>query len=337
MQSAARATRSVVALLAVALLASPVAASAQSKWKPDRQIEIIVASDPGSGFDRAGRLLQKIWQTEHLVDQTVTVVTKPGGYGAVGWNYLNQHARSGTYISVVSPLLLTNQIVGNQALTYRDVTPLGLLQDEEIVFAVYDQSPIKRGEDLLERLRKDPSSVTFGLSGIGGQNHLALGLIAQAAGGIDVARLKVVGFAGSGDVATAVIGGHVEATASPASTVAPQVAAGRMRAIGVSSEKRLGGVLADVPTWKEQGVDAVFSNWRGLIGPKGMTADQIRYWDEVLAKTAQSPSWQEEMKKSQLVEHYLDSKAAGAFLEAENKKLSEIMGRLGLTKQAAAK
>ena len=337
MQSAARATRSVAALLAAALVASPVTASAQSKWKPDRQIEIIIASDPGSGFDRAGRLLQKIWQTEHLVDQTVTVVTKPGGYGAVGWSYLNQHARSGTYISVVSPLLLTNQIVGNQALTYRDVTPLGLLQDEEIVFAVYDQSPIKSGQDLLERLRKDPSSVTFGLSGIGGQNHLALGLVAQVAGGIDVARLKVVGFAGSGDVATAVIGGHVEATASPASTVAPQVAAGRMRAIGVSSEKRLEGVLADVPTWKEQGVDAVFSNWRGLIGPKGMTADQIRYWDEVLAKTAQSPSWQEEMKKSQLVEHYLDSKAAGAFLEAENKKLSEIMGKLGLSKQAAAK
>jgi len=135
----------VVAGLTAAFVLMPVAGFAQSKWKPDRPIEIIVGTDPGSGFDRTARLLQKIWQNDHLVDQVVTVVNKPGGFGAIGWNYMNQHARSGSHIAVISPLLLTNQIVGNQAMSYRDITPLTILMDEEIVFAVHGASRIKTG------------------------------------------------------------------------------------------------------------------------------------------------------------------------------------------------
>jgi putative tricarboxylic transport membrane protein len=331
MTTPARVAHAIVVSLTAAFVLMPSASFAQSKWKPDRAIEIIVGTDPGSGFDRTARLLQKIWQGDHLVDQAVTVVNKPGGFGAIGWSYMNQHSRSGTYIAVMSPLLLTNQIVGNQAMSYSDVTPLTLLEDEEIVFAVYSQSRIKTGRDLIEALQKNPTSVSVGVSGVGGQNHVALALVAQAAGGIDIPRLKVVGFAGSGDVMTAVIGGHVESTASPASSVMPQVSAGRLRAIGVSSKRRVGGVLADVPTWKEQGIDAVFSNWRGLVGPKGMTPDQIQYWDDIFAKTVKSQAWKDELERSQLADHYLDSKDTRAFLEAENVKLAEIMGKLELS------
>ena len=327
----------VAALLSASLLLVPASASAQKAWKPDRPIEIVVGTDPGSGFDRTARLLQKIWQGEHLLDEPVTVVNKAGGFGAVGWSYMNQRGRSGNVVAIMSPLLLTNRIAGNMDLSYEDVTPLTLLEDEEIAFAVYTDSTIKDGKEFIARLRYDPSSVSVGVSGIGGQNHVALALVAQAAGGIDVTKLKVVSFAGSGDVVTSVIGGHVESTASPASTIAPQVAGGRLRAIGISSEKRIGGVLADVPTWREQGVDAVFSNWRGVIGPKGMTAVQVQYWDGVFAKTVETPEWKEEVQKAQLTSHYLPSHDAGAFLAAENAKLSRVMGTLGLNKQASAR
>src|SRR6267154_2577747 len=285
--------------LALFVIASPMTAFAQKSWKPDRPVEIIVGTDPGSGFDRTARLLQKIWQTTHLVEQPVTVVNKAGGFGAIGWAYMNQRGRSGNVVAIMSPLLLTNKITGNMDLSYRDVTPLALLEDEEIAFAVFADSAIKTGGDFIARLRHDPSSVSIGVSGIGGQNHVALALVAQAAGGIDLVKLKVVSFAGSGDVTTAVIGGHVESTASPASTVGPQVQAGRMRAIGVSSERRIGGVLADVPTWREQGVDAVFSNWRGVVAPKGMTPEQIQYWDDLFAKTMETPRSEEHTSELQ--------------------------------------
>jgi putative tricarboxylic transport membrane protein len=108
-----------------------------------------------------------------------------------------------------------------------------------------------------------------------------------------------------------------------------------MRAIGVSSQARIGGVLADVPTWREQGVDAVFSNWRGVIGPKGMTPEQVQYWDGVFAKTVATPEWKEEVERAQLTNHYLPSHETGAFLGSENTKLSGVMGTLGLSRQAA--
>jgi putative tricarboxylic transport membrane protein len=307
-------------------------ARAQSAWAPNRPVEIIVGTDPGSGFDRTARILQKIWQVNNLVAQTVTVVNKPGGFGALGWDYMNQRGSAGNIIAIISPLLLTNNIAGNMALTYRDTTPLAILEDEEIVFAVYSGSSIKDGTEFVERLRKDPASVSVGVSGIGGQNHLALALMAEAAGGIDVTKLKVVGFAGSGDVATAVIGGHVEATASPASTVIPQVAAGRMRAIGVSSDKRMTGPLADVPTWREQHIDTVFANWRGVVGPKGMAPEAARYWTNVLAKSIQTQQWKDEVAKEQLTDHFLDGAGAEAMIADQNEKLTATMKKLGLAK-----
>jgi len=333
------ASRLVVSALSAALawliIASPTAAFAQKSWKPDRPVEIIVGTDPGSGFDRTARLLQKIWQATHLVEQPVTVVNKAGGFGAIGWAYMNQRGKSGNMVAIMSPLLLTNKITGNMDLSYRDVTPLALLEDEEIAFAVYAGSMIKTGKDFIAKLQHDPAAITIGVSGIGGQNHVALALVAQAAGGIELAKLKVISFAGSGDVTTAVIGGHVEGTASPASTVAPQVQAGRMRAIGISSEHRIGGALADVPTWREQGVDAVFANWRGIIGPKGVTPEQIQYWDDLFAKTMETQEWKEEIQRSQLTSHYLPSRESGTFLAAENAKLTDIMNKLGLSKEAS--
>ncbi len=307
-------------------------AFAASGWVPNRPVEIIVGTDPGSGFDRTARILQKVWQANHLVDQTVTVVNKPGGFGAVGWDYMNQRGKAGNIIAIMSPLLLTNNITGNMALSYRDTTPLALLEDEEIVLAVYSGSPIQNGHDLVAQLRKDPSSVSVGVSGIGGQNHLALALMAEAAGGIDITKLKVIGFAGSGDVTTAVIGGHVEATASPASTIAPQVQSGRMRGIGVSAETRMTGPLAGVPTWKEQQIDTVFSNWRGVVGPKGMPAEQVAYWNGVLTKTVQTQEWKEEVAREKLTDHYLDSAAATSFVAAQNDALTATMAKLGLAK-----
>jgi putative tricarboxylic transport membrane protein len=323
------------AALAFLIISWPTNALAQKSWKPDRSIEIIVGTDPGSGFDRTARLLQKIWQTTRLVEQPVTVVNKAGGFGAIGWAYMNQRGRSGNVVAIMSPLLLTNKITGNMELSYHDVTPLALLEDEEIAFAVHTDSTIKTGRDFIARLQHDPSSVSIGVSGIGGQNHVALALVAQAAGGIDLPKLKVISFAGSGDVTTAVIGGHVEGTASPASTIAPQVQAGRMRAIGISSEHRIGGALAEVPTWREQGVDAAFSNWRGVIGPKGMTPEHVQYWDDVFAKTMETPEWKGEIQRSQLTSRYLPSREAASFLAAENEKLTGVMNSLGLSKEAS--
>jgi putative tricarboxylic transport membrane protein len=320
------------AIAAIGLACCTTGALAQTDWKPDRNVEIVVGTPPGSGYDSVARKLQEIWQTGSLVEKSVTVVNKPGGFNAVGNAYLNSHPGNGNYVAITGTLLLSDNLSGNTAISYKDFSPLAVLLNEEIVFAVNSASTIKTGKDFISRLKQDPTSVSVSISGVGGQNHIALGLVAQA-GGADASRLKVVGFQGGAEAVTAALGGHVDATVAPASIVAPQLEAGKMRVIGVPSEKRLGGVYAQVPTWREQGVDAVFSQWRGLMGPKGLTPAQIAYWDGVLGKTVATQSWKDHIERTQLTYRYLDSGKAREFITAQNETVREILTSLGLIKK----
>jgi len=305
---------------------------AQTDWKPDRNVEIVVGTPPGSGYDSVARKLQEIWQTGNLVEKSVSVVNKPGGFNAVGNAYLNSHPGNGHYVAITGTLLLSDNLSGNTTMSFKDFTPLAVLLNEEIVFAVNPASPIKTGKDFIDRLKQDPTSVSVALSGIGGQNHIALGLVAQA-GGADASRLKVVGFQGGAEAVTAALGGHVDVTVGPASVAAPQLEAGKLRVIGVPSEHRLGGVYAQVPTWREQGVDAVFSQWRGLMGPRGLNTAQIAYWDGVLGKTVQTKDWKDHVERTQLTYRYLDSGQARDFITDQNEKVREILTGLGLIKK----
>jgi len=305
-------------------------AFAQAAWKPEKPVEIIVGTNPGSGFDRTSRALQKIIQDTKLMDVPQAVINKPGGGGTLGYAYMNLKPGDGHYISVISPLFLTNHLTAGSPIKHTDVTPLAVVVSEEIVFAVKADSAMKTGKDFVERLKKAPDSVSIGMSGVGGQNHITLGLVGKAAG-IDIRKLKVVGFTGSADAVTAVLGGHVELAVGPASTVLQHMKAGTMRVLAIASRERVEAPWAETPTWVEQGYDAVFSNWRGFVGPKGMTPAQVAYWDGIFAKVVASKEWKEEVERNELTPVYLDSAKTKAFLDTENAKLVTILKELGLT------
>src|SRR5580698_1024580 len=117
-------------LAVVALAGSSIEAAAQTDWKPDRSVEIVVGTPPGSGYDIVARKLQEIWQSGHLVERPVTVVNKPGGFNAVGNAYLNQHPGNGNYVAITGTLLLSDYLSGNTTMSFRDFTPLGVLLNE---------------------------------------------------------------------------------------------------------------------------------------------------------------------------------------------------------------
>ena len=134
---------------------SAAALAATAQWKPDKPIEIVVGTGVGGGQDKSARTVQRILHERGIVDVPVTVVNKPGGGGAVGWTYLNQHAGEGNIIYVGNPTLLTNHIVGRSPINYTHITPLAILLSESVAISVLPDSPLKTGKDLLERLKKD--------------------------------------------------------------------------------------------------------------------------------------------------------------------------------------
>lgn len=330
--------RSFSSLVGSAILSSLVALpsptfAAAAEWKPDKPIEIIVGTGVGGGQDKSARTVQRILQDKKLVEQSVTVVNKPGGGGAVGYTYLNQHVGDGNIIYVGNPTLLTNHIVGRNPINYTHVTPLAILFSESVAVSVRPGSVYKSLKDLMAKLKQDSSQISVAVgSSLGSTNHIAMALIAKAAGG-DGKKLRTVVFQGGGEAITALMGGHIDVNSSAANNVVPHKESGKIRVLAVASPKRLGGVLADVPTLKEQGVNALVTNWRMVVGPKGMTPPQIAYWDRVLAKLAQTPEWKKDVADNLFEDTYRAAAATEKYMQAEYEQFGAALTELGMAKK----
>jgi len=301
-------------------------------WQPEKPIEIVVPTTPGGGIDRSARLLQKIIQEGGLASVPVTVNNKPGGGGALSLVYLNQHAGDAHFVAINSPNLIANDLNGRGGVKYRDVTPLANLFSEYTVVAVRTESPLKTGQDFIDRLRRDPQSLAVSTpTTLGSANHLSFALVAKA-GGIDPRKLKAVVLGSGGEAVTALLGGHIDAHTGTPSSVVRMVQAGKVRVLGILAPKRLAGPYADTPTWTEQGYKAVMDTWRGVIGPKGMTAAQIAWWDGVLAKVVATATWKEALEQNTWEANYLNSAQTRKLFDDEHAEYRVILGDLGMLK-----
>jgi putative tricarboxylic transport membrane protein len=295
-------------------------------------VELVVQAGAGGASDRAARTIQRILQERKLVEALTSVVNKPGGGGTIAYNYLNQHGGDGHYVLMTSGTLLTSHATGQSPFRHTDFTPLAILANESTVFVVRADSPLKDGKALLARLVSNPQDVRIALSpGLGNANHIAVAMAVKAAGG-DVKRLKIAVFASAAETVVSLIGGHVDLVLSPASPVIPHAASGAVRVVAVSAEKRLQGALANAPTWREQGVDVVFGNWRGVMGPKGLSDAQVAHWSGVFSRLVATPEWKGDLEKNLLADQFIPGGESRQFLETEYKQVSGLLRDIGLAK-----
>ena len=323
---------SIANTILAALLCAAAAAHAQPAWRPEKSVEIIIGTSPGGPQDRLGRTLQKVLQESRLVEVPVSVENKPGGGGAVALAALAQRT-GGSTLMINAPTMLNNQITGKSPLPYTDFTALAILGIEYECVAVRADSPLKSAKELVDRLKKDPSalSVSIGTS-LGNAGHLAYALAMKAAG-VDIKKLKTVAFNSAGDGITALLGGHIDLASTPPSAVLQHVQAGKLRVLALTAPTRAHGELANVPTWKELGVNSTHEVWRGLIGTRGMTRAQIAYWDDVLGRLVKTDAWKKELELTQIENVYRNSAETVKYLKAEYDESRVILTDLGLAKQ----
>lgn len=304
--------------------------AAANEWRPTRTIEVIIGVSAGGPLDATARLIQKYLEPRNA-GNAVLAINKPGGGHVIAMQYLNQHAGDAHYVSMALPNLLTNRITGAHPLTYTDVTPLALLTSEYIGMWVRGDAPIKSGKELIAQLRAKPESLTFAITSPGSGNHIAAGMVLKAAG-VDLKKVVFVPFKGSAETTVAVMGGHVDVLMATPGSAWKHVSSGRLRPLAVTAPKRLDGEPSSIPTWKELGIEAVTSNWRALVGPKGLTPAQIAYWDQTLAAMVKSPEWQQAIKVNQWEDEYLNSAGARKFMQDEYRQLEVLLAELGEAK-----
>ncbi len=321
-----------IALLLISAAAAVGAAAAVPGWTPDKPVEFIVPDSAGGGQDRTVRILQKLLQDNGLVATPINIANKPGGRGNLAYTYLNQFPRDAHYLAIATATMLTNHVLGLSTFSYADFTPVAILYGEYIGFAANADGPLKSGKDLVERLRKNPESVTFAFgTSPGNANHIAIAMVAKAAG-IDPRKLKTVIYKASIDATTALMGGHVDVVATPTSTYAPVMGTGKVRIIGIAAPRRIGGLFASAPTWNEQGINAVVSGYRMLIGPKDWNAAQIAFWDNALARVTQTDAWQKELAANEWENNYMSSADSRKYLDGRYDEYRKILLELGLAK-----
>jgi putative tricarboxylic transport membrane protein len=318
-----------IALFIAAVAAVPAVAQG---WKPEQNVEISVGTAPGGGADRTARFIQRLIQEKKLMPQAVLVTNKPGGGGTIAMRYLNTHPGNGHFLQMYSPNVLAGYITGQVSVNYNEVTPIATLYSEHMLVAVRTDSPIKDGRDLIARLKADPKSLSMTVGiGLGNMNHIGAALPLRA-GGVDVKAVKAVVFNTIAESVTAVVGGHIDIVAATPSTVLSMVQSGRLRVLGITAPQRVPGLFANVPTWREQGIDSIASFWHGVIGPAGMTPAQIAYWEDMLAMLSTTDEWKVQMEQNYLTPQFLKSADTAKFLRAQFTELKSVLTDLGMAK-----
>jgi putative tricarboxylic transport membrane protein len=316
-------------LLAALLLVCATAAQAQAQtgWAPQKSVEFIVPTAAGSSMDVLARLIQDLWQRNQLVTAAMTVQPRPGGGGALAWSYVSQRVGDGHYLAISGPTLLANDVLKIGNLRYQDVTPIAQLFTEYGAFAVNANSAIRTGKDLALALASPkPPSVAIA-PGQGSSSHVALLRLARAAG-IDPARLTIVPFKGANESVTAVLGGHIDVVIATMSVLDPHLAAGKLRPIALAAPQRLTGQYADIPTWKEQGLDVVEGNWRGVVGPKNLGAQQVAFWSGRLAEIVKKEEWRASLVRNSWDADFRIGADAQNFLDTQYRELASTLAVL---------
>jgi putative tricarboxylic transport membrane protein len=130
----------------------------------------------------------------------------------------------------------------------------------------------------------------------------------------------------------ALLGGHVDVMNGGTVQIAPHVESGKMRVLAVTSPQRLPGPLSVGPTWTELGFKGTFLNWRGVIGTRGMTPEQIAFWDNVFRRVVESGEFKKLAEKNQWDANFKSAAETRRFMESEYNELKEVMTFLGLVK-----
>ena len=290
-------------------------------------VKMMVPANPGGGWDTTGRALGKA-----LVDSgaasTVSYDNKGGAAGALGLaQFVNASKGDGNALMVMGAVMLGGQITGKPPVSLSQATPIARLSSEYNVFVVPADSPFKSIKEVVEQLKKDPGSVKWGGGSRGSTEHIAAAMIAREVGA-DPAKINYIAFRGGGEATAAILGGNVTIGGSGYSEFAEYIATGKMRPLAVTSEARLPGV--NIPTLKEQGINVVIGNWRGVYGAPGITPAQRQTLTDMVLKAVKSKSWMDASQKNNWTPAVLSGPAFDKFVDDDFAALRATMVKSGM-------
>ena len=264
--------------------------------------ECIAPANPGGGWDFTCRTITKIMYDIGAVDSPIQVTNMAGGGGGLAYAHVVNERNSDADLIVAASSATATRLAQNaySGMTYDQVRFLGAIGADPGVIVVAADSPHKTLNDLLDAVIADPANNAFaGGSAAGGFDHLKVLMALGKKGFTDISKVKYIGVDGDADAITQTVGGFTAAMTGDISGVVGFIKSGDVRVLASFTDERIPG-FEDIPTAKEQGIDVVAVNWRGLYTPKGASESSYNKWTEALRRVGDSPEWAAAMKANGL-------------------------------------
>ncbi|MBA3643802.1 MAG: tripartite tricarboxylate transporter substrate binding protein [Chloroflexia bacterium] len=293
---------------------------------PDKTIEFVVQFAPGGGSDNMARMVTSILESEGLVDATINVVNREGGSGSAGQAYVASKEGDNYTLMTMTSALVTGPVVLDLEHNYEDFTPIAQVAADQLLIVVRADSEFQTIEDLIEAGKARPDEVSWGGTGLGGEDSLLLGQMEKASG----ANLNYVSFESGGEVQVALLGGHIDVASTNPNEVIGQLEAGELRPLAVAGDERL-SKLPDVPTLKEKEIDVLYQQARGIVGPPGMDPAAVQYWADVFKKMTETEKWKTDYVEANMLQSlYLPPEEFKTWMAEETTRIEALAKEMGL-------
>lgn len=323
----------VLLLAAIAIAASASAAFAAAEY-PSKNFECVAPAGPGGGWDTTIRMAAKILTENKIITKAMPVINKPGGGGGVGLTYMQRKKGDPYSLIVYSPPLILINLTGQSKLGYKDITPIAMVMNDYGAFGVPKNSRFNNIKEVFEAMKKDPKSVKVGgTSSLGSMDHIQFLAAAKAAGVTNLKGIQYIAFQG-GEGLASLLGSHIDILSTGMTELAGPKESGDIKVLAITAPKRIAsGVLADVPTLREAGINTEYIVWRGIFGAPQMPAEARKYMEESLKKMTETAAWKEFCARNGLVNAFMNSAEFSAFLDKSNDETKAMLKEIGMYQQ----
>lgn len=306
-------------------LAIGVAGCGQKEF-PNKQLSLIIQAAPGGESDMTGRMIAQQMQQDLKVP--VVASNKTGAAGAVAFQFVAAQKPDGYTIGICPAEIAMVNPLGISQIKPADVEFLGQAAETPSAVIVRGNAPYNNLKELVDYAKNNPGKVRNGTSGAGSTMHVGGEVLARAAG----INFNYVPFDGSAPAVTALMGGHVEVVTIGVLAAAVGVDSGDLKILAILGDER-SKRYPNVPTAKEQGVNAVYTTWVGVYAPKGLPADVKKKLEAAVKAGVEGAPYRDFTASKGLQIKYRNAAEFTKFAEDNFKMYSELIPQLGISKK----
>lgn len=314
-------------LIVLCCLLSAGVAFGQAQF-PVKPITIIVHAGAGGGSDIFARTLASGFEKDKLLPQPIVVENRPGASGGIAFAYVARQRKDPYFLLTAVTSFLTTPLTGLTPVGLKDFTPIANFAFDEYMLMVNANSRFKSVKDVIAEAKAHPKKLTVGGTQLGSSDSICAYLLEREAG----IKLNYIVFNSGGEVNAALLGGHVDLAVANPGEALELFRGGKVRILGVYAEKRLPGA-PDIPTMKEQGINAVYVQNRGLVAPADIPADARKILEDALFRYTRTATFKKYCEENMLSEAWMDGPTFGRFLEEWNGRFAVILNDMGLIKK----